>query len=220
MAGKKGPQLRFGGWYSYQEWAENGFTPKPAHATPKPEAEQPAQPASKPAEPSVRPDAPPPSSAPARPAAPPPRIPPPPPRTAPPPRRHLPPPPPREHTDLYPAPKIPHRPDEPLIRFYILTGGRTRPRHELPIHALISTTERGRTTTHGLPTEYEAICRMCRSPHSVAEVAALLKVPLDVTRVLVDDMDGQGLVAIMQPGQEDGRSVEILTRVLEGLRRL
>jgi hypothetical protein len=88
------------------------------------------------------------------------------------------------------------------------------------MHALISTTERGRTTTRGLPAEHAAICRLCRSPQSVAEVAALMKVPLPVARVIVVDMEGQDLVVVTAPGQDDGQSTEILTRVLEGLRRL
>jgi hypothetical protein len=189
-SGKRIPQLRFGGWYSYQEWADNGFMPKPHHA-PKPEPPPDPDPAPSKALPEN-------AKKPAQPA--------PPPRPRP--------------VDLYPAPPTVSRPDEPLIRPYVLTGGRTRPRHDLAVHALVRTTQRGRKPAYGLPAEHAAICRLCRTPQSVAEVAALLRVPLGVARVLVDDMESQELITITAPGEEDGQSVEILTRVLEGLRRL
>jgi hypothetical protein len=203
-SGKRVPQLRFGGWYSYQEWAENGFMPKPAQRRP-PEPEPPAEP--KPAEARPKPVEATPDARKALPASPPPWA-----------QEERPGRP--QPVDLYPTPLAPPRPDEPLIRPYILTGGRTHPGHELEVHALISTTDRGRRSTRGLPAEHAAICRLCRSPQSVAEVAALMKVPLGAARVIVVDMEGQGLVTVTAPGQEDGRSVEILTRVLEGLRRL
>jgi Protein of unknown function (DUF742) len=189
-SGNRIPQLRFGGWYSYQEWADHGFMPKHTHRrAPEHEPAEPEAPKAPPA--STRPKATPPPE-----------------------------PPPPQPVDLYPAPPQVPRPDEPLIRPYILTHGRTCPRHDLEVHTLITTTERGRTTTRGLPTEHAAICRLCRSPQSVAEIAALLKVPLGVARVLVDDMETQDLVAVTARGQEDGQSVELLTRVLEGLCRL
>lgn len=200
-SGKKAPLLRFGGWYSYQEWADHGFTPKHTHRrTPEPEPPAEHKPDPRKALPAST----------QQPAATP----------SPPPPAHEERPPRPQPVELYPAPPAVPRPDEPLIRPYILTGGRTRPRHELEMHALISTTERGRTTTRGLPAEHAAICRLCRSPQSVAEVAALMKVPLPVARVIVVDMEGQDLVVVTAPGQDDGQSTEILTRVLEGLRRL
>jgi hypothetical protein len=111
-------------------------------------------------------------------------------------------------------------PDEPLVRPYVITGGRTHPEHELAIHALALTTAKGRAPAARLAGEQAAICRMCETALSIAEVAALLNVPLGVARILIDDMSRQGLVSIIPPRQQDGHSIEVLTKVLEGLRML
>lgn len=211
MAPKKGiNQLRFGGWYSYREWAEHGFTPKSTHDRPtKPEPEpdsatgKPAPSAS--SQNSGQAPAPPKDTVPSA----------------------------REHDearvdqwsdsggdpalDLYPAPP---RPDRPLIRPYILTSGRTRPRHELAVHTLILTTERGRAATGGLLSEWDTICRLCETAQSVAEVSALLEVPLSVARVVIDDMEYEGLIEIVASAHDSSESVDVLTRILEGLREL
>jgi hypothetical protein len=59
---------------------------------------------------------------------------------------------------------------------------------------------------------------------SVAEVSALLAMPLGVARILVADLAEAGLVAIHQPGHEGEPGgqpdVTLLERVLSGLRKL
>ncbi|GAA4865343.1 DUF742 domain-containing protein [Kitasatospora sp. NPDC048365] len=136
-----------------------------------------------------------------------------------------------EHTDL------PHRHEEPghveeydddhdaepLIRPFAMTGGRTRPRYELAIEALVSANvEPGRLAT--LLPEHQRICTLCTEVKSVAEVSALLNLPLGVARILVADLAEAGLVAIHQPaaGGESGNQpdVTLLERVLSGLRKL
>ncbi|MGH3377261.1 MAG: DUF742 domain-containing protein, partial [Actinoallomurus sp.] len=125
-----------------------------------------------------------------------------------------------------PAPSEPSKPpaasqpDEPLIRLYVLTGGRAHPERELPVHALTLTTEKGRARAAGLTSEQAAICRMCEAALSVAEVSALLNVPLGIARVLIDDMARLGLVSIISPRTQDDHSAQVLTQVLEGLRML
>src|SRR5918999_3429537 len=59
-----------------------------------------------------------------------------------------------------------------LVRPYSWTKGRTASRHELAIEALISAT----ASNHHVATspEHHAILRLCSTPRSVAEVAALL----------------------------------------------
>ena len=230
-SGKRPLHLRFGGWGSYQEWAEHGFTPKRTHERaakpdPGPPAAPPADPVPKPAAKQAVDRARAAAAANGAPKAPPagerrPAAAFPPPEARPERRQQGPPvPPPPQPVDLYPAPSQYKRPNEPLIRPYILTGGRTRPRHNLDVHALVHTTEEGRTTTRPLPAEHESIRQMCKSAHSVAEIAALVNVPLGVARILIDDMEEQGLISVTMPPQEDEHSVELLTRVLEGLRAL
>jgi hypothetical protein len=109
----------------------------------------------------------------------------------------------------------------PLVRPYAVTGGRTRPRYELAVEALVTTTPRGTAVTYGMVPEHQAICDMCLEIKSVAEVAALLSMPLGVTRVLVGDMAEAGLVSVQQPGHAEGKpDIALLERVLVGLRNL
>jgi hypothetical protein len=121
--------------------------------------------------------------------------------------------------------------DEPtgaLVRPYAVTRGRTRPRLEIAIEALIETTARGRAAgsrpggNHGQEQQY--IATMCDGRvQSLAEIAARLHLPLGVARVLIADMAAEGLVSIHEPTSlDDNEAVgtELLERVLSGLRRL
>jgi hypothetical protein len=74
--------------------------------------------------------------------------------------------------------------------------------------------------------EHRAVAELCRAPRSVAEVAALLSLPLGVARVLLADMAGIGLVVVHRnpPGEEGSHAgrpdMVLMERVLSGLRRL
>jgi hypothetical protein len=107
-----------------------------------------------------------------------------------------------------------------LVRMYAVTGGRTAPRTALAMEALVSSAtsaQLGTTYTR----EYRAISELCRQVRSVAEISALLSVPLGVARVLVADMEADGLVKVYQPQLEAGLPDRgLLERVLSGLRRL
>lgn len=108
----------------------------------------------------------------------------------------------------------------PLVRPYAITGGRTRPSHELAVEALVSTMFA--TDLSSFAPEVQAICELCREVRSVAEVSALLRMPLGVARVLIADLANDGVVHVRQtPVQEDGQpDLLLLERVLSGLHRL
>ncbi len=110
-----------------------------------------------------------------------------------------------------------------LVRPYAMTGGRTRPRYQLAIEALVSTTAEPERLRGQLP-EHQRICLLCREVKSVAEISALLTIPLGVVRILVADLAEAGLVAIHQPGGDAAAGgqpdVTLLERVLSGLRKL
>ena len=111
----------------------------------------------------------------------------------------------------------------PLVRPYAMTGGRTRPRYQLAIEALVHTTAQPHQMQGQLP-EHQRICNLCREIKSVAEISALLTIPLGVARILVADLAEAGLVAIHQPGGDENAGgqpdVTLLERVLSGLRKL
>lgn len=109
-----------------------------------------------------------------------------------------------------------------LVRPYTRTGGRTRSDYDLAIEALVSTSDRGWEMEEALLSEHRSICELCIDTRSVAEVAAHLRLPLGVVRVLIGDMAGMGLVVIHSSGMVvgDRPSMDFLERVLSGLRRL
>jgi hypothetical protein len=100
--------------------------------------------------------------------------------------------------------------DEPtgaLVRPYAVTRGRTRPKLEIAIEALVETTPRGRQTGNGGVSqgqEHQYIATLCDGRlQSLAEIAARMQLPLGVTRVIVADMASDGLVAIYEPTSLD-----------------
>jgi Protein of unknown function (DUF742) len=121
--------------------------------------------------------------------------------------------------------------DEPtgaLVRPYAVTRGRTRPKLEIALEALVETTVRGRSAGNGRGggSEHQYIAAMCDGGRvqSLAEIAARMQLPLGVARVIVADMASDGLVAVYEPtsleDETDAVGTELLERVLSGLRRL
>ncbi len=110
----------------------------------------------------------------------------------------------------------------PIVRPYTRTGGRTRTSLYLPLEALIMTTARGSAGAHFGQPDHREIAILCQDVRSVAEVAALLNVPLGVARVLIADMAGMGLVTVHNsaPPETGEPELALLEKVLVGLRRL
>jgi len=109
-----------------------------------------------------------------------------------------------------------------LVRPYALTGGRTRPQVDIAIEALVSTTARGWSGIgYQRGTADQHVLTLCKDrPLSLAEVAAQTRLPLGVARVLVGDLLTAGLVALASRTLTEGYSVDVLSQVLSGLRKL
>jgi len=108
------------------------------------------------------------------------------------------------------------------VRPYTWTRGRTKSGFDLAIETLLSTSRRGREQMGMLQVEHRAVAELCGETRSVAEVAALLSLPLGVARVLLGDMAGLGLVTVHQTASSAGNAPDLalMERVLSGLRRL
>jgi hypothetical protein len=108
------------------------------------------------------------------------------------------------------------------VRPYAWTGGRTRASVELQLETLISTSDLGADEALLSQVEYRAVGTLCRHPHSVAEVAAKLSVPLGVVKVILSDMAELGLISIHRTFADDDIAAHLvlMERVLSGLRRL
>ncbi|MEU6554598.1 DUF742 domain-containing protein [Streptomyces sp. NPDC046915] len=119
------------------------------------------------------------------------------------------------------------------VRPYSLTGGRTRFGHVLLVETFVASTaaieapeERKQLTSAPLSAvmpEMRAIVELCRRMRTVAEIAALLRMPLGVVRVLLSDLADQGKIRVYGTGTGHGAGRPdraLLERVLNGLRRL
>ncbi|WP_155056865.1 DUF742 domain-containing protein [Streptomyces blattellae] len=120
------------------------------------------------------------------------------------------------------------------VRPYSLTGGRTRFGHVLLVETFVAALEAPEerkellngslTGTRGrVMPEMQAIVELCRRMRTVAEIAALLKMPLGVVRVLISDLADQGKIRVHGTGTGHGTGRPdraLLERVLSGLRRL
>ncbi|KIF78929.1 hypothetical protein QR77_17855 [Streptomyces sp. 150FB] len=105
------------------------------------------------------------------------------------------------------------------VRAYVWTGGRTRSRHHFEIETLVTAAE---PSSNADTQPHRAVLGLCQEPRSVAEVAALLAMPLGVAMVLLGDMADQGLIVVHgTANDEDGAaSPTLMERVLIGLRQL
>ncbi|MEV8094945.1 DUF742 domain-containing protein [Kitasatospora sp. NPDC085879] len=105
-----------------------------------------------------------------------------------------------------------------VVRPFVITAGRTRPvRDELRVETLVTAPPAALAAPLGF--ERHRIVELCQYPRSVAELAALLPVPLGVARVLVADLAAERYVRVHERAAEDV-SVALLERIRDGLLRL
>jgi hypothetical protein len=111
-----------------------------------------------------------------------------------------------------------------LVRPYTRTGGRTKPGRDFDLEALVLPTTNGREAWESplLSPEHNTVLEICQRSVSVAEIAAQLRVPIGVARVIIADMVDLGLVEVLKTAAANGdeRDPAFLRRVLSGLQRL
>lgn len=106
--------------------------------------------------------------------------------------------------------------DDLVIRPFLLTGGRTRPAREgLAIETLIQA--RSGAISPLLRFEARQIVELSQQATSMAELAAKLRVPLGVARVLVSDLVDDGAVTVVQ---REELSVQLIERIRDRVRAL
>lgn len=123
--------------------------------------------------------------------------------------------------------------DVSAVRPYAVTGGRVRSgTSDLPIEALVEVLP-GAANAYGLPPEKRAILEHGAHTYvSIAELSALLKLPLGVTRILVADLVEDNYVAVHTSAplnvpstghgsdNPSGLSLSVLESVLNGISTL
>jgi hypothetical protein len=107
-----------------------------------------------------------------------------------------------------------------LVRPYTRTGGRTHSgQHRLELETLLSTSVARDGEAASLRTDLRAICHLCRTPHSTAEVSAHLGLPLGAARVLIADVVDLGLLHVHQT-VAGTPTMDLLHRIAAGLKSL
>jgi hypothetical protein len=111
----------------------------------------------------------------------------------------------------------PGRDDAP-DRLYTLTGGRSRSAPGTPFD-LVTLIVSEYDPAPGMQSEHAAILRLCERPTAFVELAAELRLPLSITRILLSDLLAAGRVRARQPLRGDGGSLDpdVLEPVLVGL---
>jgi hypothetical protein len=105
-----------------------------------------------------------------------------------------------------------------LVRPYTVINGRTRPTTALDLLSQVMAT--GATPLGYLGPEHATALDLCRVPVSVAEVAAHLKLPAAVTKVLLSDLVDCGALTTKPPVfHHNPTDRSLLEAVLDGLRR-
>jgi len=109
------------------------------------------------------------------------------------------------------------------VRPFLVTAGRVagiRSGPQLPLETQMVSTAAGIEGMEELAFERRDIVALCRRPQSLAEVAARLRLHLNVVRVLAHDLESTGALSVHVTNPEAARDLSILRRVIDGLRTI
>ena len=108
--------------------------------------------------------------------------------------------------------------DGRLVRPYTVSNGRTSPGVSLDLLSMVAST--GEAPPSPLEPDHEQALVLCREPMSVADIAARLRLPVAVTKIVVSDLVGWGAATTEPPRTTDEPTDRVvLERVLNALQR-
>jgi hypothetical protein len=106
-------------------------------------------------------------------------------------------------------------------RLYTVTGGRSHADDSFDLVTLIVSECR---PTAGMQSEHARILELCHHPTAVVEIAAELKLPITVVRILLGDLLDMGRITARHPRAAQSVAslpdTALLKEVLHGLRNL
>ncbi|MFI5492603.1 DUF742 domain-containing protein [Actinoplanes sp. NPDC051859] len=117
----------------------------------------------------------------------------------------------------------PYDPRGNLVRPYAVTRGRTEPRREIPIEAVLVASQAAVQEARFAGHDKYRIAVLCEPrAQSLAEIAVYSRLPLGAARVLVADMVADGMLSLHSAAPKSGftERMDLLERVLSGLRKL
>ncbi|NEA62834.1 DUF742 domain-containing protein [Streptomyces sp. SID12488] len=115
----------------------------------------------------------------------------------------------------------------PAVRPFLVTAGRVAGAageassgRTMPVETQLVATTGGLDALHRLSFEQHDIVAACRVPQSIAEIAARLRLHLNVVRVLAEDLRTAGQLSVHVPDSGVTHDSSVLRRVIDGLRAI
>jgi hypothetical protein len=106
------------------------------------------------------------------------------------------------------------------IRPYFVTRGRTRSRNRtVSFETIVARRHDGPSLTQ-LDDEQRMVAIKAETPHSMAELSALLHLPIGVIWVLAGDLAEDGFLTVHAAPADVLDDIELIDSLIEGLRRL
>ncbi|MFG2084684.1 MULTISPECIES: DUF742 domain-containing protein [unclassified Spirillospora] len=106
----------------------------------------------------------------------------------------------------------------PLIRPYTVTAGRTHPTVDLDLLSLVVAAG---PLPPAMDPEHGKALEVCRTPTSVAEVAAHLRLPVIVTKIVLSDLVERRAIELQTAySATDPTDRALLEKLLDGLQRV
>ena len=105
-----------------------------------------------------------------------------------------------------------------LVRPYTVSNGRTQPSNRMELLSMVMAT--GRAPHGHLEPDHAQALGLCDSPTTVAEIAARLRLPAVVTKILLSDLVDAGAIDTRSPGlAADSDNTAVLETILNALQR-
>lgn len=111
----------------------------------------------------------------------------------------------------------------PAVRPFLVTAGRVAPSDNgrtMPVETQVVATAEGLAGLDRLSFEQHDIVAVCRQPQSIAEIAARLRLHLNVVRILSEDLRAAGQLTVHVPDSGVTHDASVLRRVIDGLRAI
>ena len=111
----------------------------------------------------------------------------------------------------------------PAVRPFLVTAGRVADSgsgRTVPVETQVVATAEGLAVLDRLAFEQHDIVAACRIPQSIAEIAARLRLHLNVVRVLAEDLRAAGQLTVHVPDSGVVHDASVLRRVIDGLRAI
>jgi hypothetical protein len=105
-------------------------------------------------------------------------------------------------------------------RPFTITNGRTEPSTSLDLMTLVMVSGDTAASSDWLGIDHGPVFDLCRSPISVAEVAARVGLPITVAKILLADLVDLGILVTRAPTELQHTDLSTLEAVRDGLRAL